>query len=78
MHAHAHSGVKGLDFAGGHGHGHGHDPNHAQSDPALAFGAWDMVEPHSELAASGPLLGFSETEYMQAFMAFPEQTWFMQ
>ena len=68
VHVHHQGDVKGMDFTTAHLHG----------NADLAFGSWDMQVEQPELSASGPLMGFSETEYMQAFMAFPEQTWFMQ
>ena len=47
--------------------------------PDMSFlNSWDMVQPPQDPAALNTMLSFSETEYMQTFMAFPDQTWFMQ
>lgn len=49
------------------------------SDVDLSFmNAWDAHNSQHAVQTTSTLLGFSETEYMQAFMAFPDQTWFME
>ena len=40
--------------------------------------AWDPLQLPPGPAAPNPLLAFDESDYMQTFMAFPDQTWFMQ